>query len=382
MKVVVEADGGSRGNPGPAGYGAVVLDASGEVLAERSAGIGVATNNVAEYQGLIAGLRAAAELGASTVDVRMDSKLVVEQMSGRWKVKHPSMTPLVAQAREVSRAFDRVSYEWIPRERNQRADRLANLAMDEQAGVSRPARAEAARPEPQQPDPVSRADAGTRADAAATTSPVSWTGAVGEPTRLYLLRHGQTELSVARRYSGRGNPPLTEVGRGQAEAAARRLAKVEGLTAIVSSPLGRARETARAVAAATGAELSWDDDLIETDFGAWEGLTFTEAAERDPDVHRRWLGDPSVPAPGGESFDQVHHRVRRARNAVVSRFGAANVVVVSHVTPIKSLLRMALDVGPSLLFRLHLDLASLSVVEFYPDGHASVRLVNDTSHLT
>ncbi|ROP38305.1 bifunctional RNase H/acid phosphatase [Saccharothrix texasensis] len=384
MRVVVEADGGSRGNPGPAGCGAVVLDESGAVLAERSAGLGVVTNNVAEYQGLIAGLRAAAELGASEVSVRMDSKLVVEQMSGRWKVKHPSMQPLVAQAREVARAFDRVAYEWIPRERNQRADRLANQAMDVQAGgaqreraqkertqeeQARPAVAEPARSRPPQPDP------------ATTQSPVSWTGAVGEPTRLYLLRHGQTELSVARRYSGRGNPPLTEVGRGQAEAAARRLAKVEGLAAIVSSPLGRARETARAVASATGAELSWDDDLIETDFGAWEGLTFTEAAERDPDVHRRWLGDPSVPTPGGESFDQVHHRVRRARNAVVSRFGGANVVVVSHVTPIKLLLRMALDVGPSLLFRLHLDLASLSVVEFYPDGLASVRLVNDTSHL-
>ena len=389
MRVVVEADGGSRGNPGPAGYGAVVLDASGAVLAERSAGLGVVTNNVAEYQGLIAGLRAAAELGASDVSVRMDSKLVVEQMSGRWKVKHPSMQPLVAQAREVARAFDRVSYEWIPRERNQRADRLANQAMDEQAGVSRPGRADSAKAEPARVEPVRaepvraepvRAEPG-QPDAATTQSPVSWTGAVGEPTRLYLLRHGQTELSVARRYSGRGNPPLTEVGRGQAEAAARRLAKVEGLTAIVSSPLSRARETARAVASATGAELSWDDDLIETDFGAWEGLTFTEAAERDPDVHRRWLGDPSVPAPGGESFDQVHHRVRRARNAVVSRFGGANVVVVSHVTPIKALLRMALDVGPSLLFRLHLDLASLSVVEFYPDGHASVRLVNDTSHL-
>ncbi|WP_447005798.1 bifunctional RNase H/acid phosphatase [Saccharothrix isguenensis] len=374
MRVVVEADGGSRGNPGPAGYGAVVLDESGAVLAERSEGIGVATNNVAEYRGLIAGLRVAAEVGATVVDVRMDSKLVVEQMSGRWKVKHPSMQPLVAQARELARAFERVDYEWIPRERNQRADRLANQAMDDQAGVGQPGKQTPekdapARPEPQQPD------------VAATQSPTSWTGAVGEPTRLYLLRHGQTELSVARRYSGRGNPPLTEVGRGQAEAAARRLAKVEGLAAVVSSPLGRAQETARAVAAATGAALTWDEDLIETDFGAWEGLTFTEAAERDPEVHRRWLGDPSVPAPGGESFDQVHHRVRRARNAIVSRFGGANVVVVSHVTPIKSLLRMALDVGPSLLFRLHLDLASLSVVEFYPDGHASVRLVNDTSHL-
>src|SRR5207244_314208 len=98
VKVIVEADGGSRGNPGPAGYGAVVLDPDTEaVLAERSEGIGLATNNVAEYQGLIAGLRAAIELGATAVEVRMDSKLVVEQMCGRWQIKHPSMKPLAKE---------------------------------------------------------------------------------------------------------------------------------------------------------------------------------------------------------------------------------------------------------------------------------------------
>ncbi len=134
MRVVVEADGGSRGNPGPAGYGAVVCDAvSDEVLAERSEGLGIATNNVAEYQGLIAGLRAALELGADEVDVRMDSKLVVEQMSGRWKIKHPAMQPLAKEAGEVAREIGTVRYSWIPRARNTRADRLANLAMDAQA---------------------------------------------------------------------------------------------------------------------------------------------------------------------------------------------------------------------------------------------------------
>ena len=111
MRVVLEADGGSRGNPGPAGYGAVVRDATtGAVLAERAAGIGTATNNVAEYGGLIAGLKAARELGAGDVEVRMDSKLVVEQMSGRWKVKHPSMQPLAREASELVRAFDRVRF--------------------------------------------------------------------------------------------------------------------------------------------------------------------------------------------------------------------------------------------------------------------------------
>ncbi|WP_241777652.1 reverse transcriptase-like protein, partial [Streptomyces sp. CT34] len=130
-KLIVEADGGSRGNPGPAGYGAVVLDpATGEALAEAAEFIGTATNNVAEYKGLLAGLRAAHALDPqATVHVRMDSKLVVEQMSGRWKIKHPDMKPLAAEAKTVFPA-DRVSYEWIPREKNKHADRLANEAMD------------------------------------------------------------------------------------------------------------------------------------------------------------------------------------------------------------------------------------------------------------
>jgi len=131
-RLVVEADGGSRGNPGLAGYGAVVRDAAtGEVLAELSDGLGRATNNVAEYSGLIAGLRAAAGIApGADVEVRMDSKLVVEQMSGRWQIKHPAMRPLAAEARQAAGALGRVSYTWVPRSRNAHADRLANEAMD------------------------------------------------------------------------------------------------------------------------------------------------------------------------------------------------------------------------------------------------------------
>jgi len=134
LRVVVEADGGARGNPGPAGYGAVVREANtGEVLAERSEALGVATNNVAEYSGLIAGLTAAAELGAVSVVVRMDSKLVVEQMSGRWQIKHPGLRPLAAEAAALVRRFDSVTFEWVPRDRNRYADALANAAMDQAA---------------------------------------------------------------------------------------------------------------------------------------------------------------------------------------------------------------------------------------------------------
>ncbi|MBK1788993.1 bifunctional RNase H/acid phosphatase [Prauserella cavernicola] len=364
--VVVEADGGSRGNPGPAGYGAVVKDAgSGDVLAERKKGLGVATNNVAEYSGLIAGLEAARDVGASTVDVRMDSKLVVEQMSGRWKIKNAALQPLADQARELAGAFARVRYEWIPRALNSHADRLANEAMDAQAGGSG-----------KEPSAAPKQD---------RVSPTGWTGATGTPTRLLLLRHGQTEMSVDRRYSGRGDIGLTEHGRWQASSAAKRLAGMEGFgdepPVVVASPLTRTMQTAQAVADAVGTRVSTLPGLVETDFGEWEGLTFAEASRRDPDVHASWMSDTSVPPPGGESFDQVHKRVRAAADELFETHPGRTVIVVSHVTPIKSLLRVALEAGPSLLFRLHLDPASLSIADFYPDGNASVRLVNDISHL-
>jgi probable phosphoglycerate mutase len=196
-----------------------------------------------------------------------------------------------------------------------------------------------------------------------------------------LLRHGQTELSVQRRYSGRGNPALTDLGRRQAEAAAQYLAQKGGIAAVVTSPLQRAYDTATAAAKALGLDVSVEEDLIETDFGAWEGLTFGEAAERDPELHRRWLRDTSVKPPDGESFDSVANRVRRAQRRIIAEHGGDTVLVVSHVTPIKTLLRIALDAGQGILYRLHLDLASLSIAEFYPDGVASVRLVNQTAYL-
>ncbi|MFD4442847.1 bifunctional RNase H/acid phosphatase [Nocardia sp. NPDC058519] len=376
-EVIVEADGGSRGNPGPAGYGAVVFAADHvRVLAERKEFIGVATNNVAEYRGLIAGLAAAAELGARVVTVRMDSKLVVEQMSGRWKIKHASMIPLAEQARALVAGFDRVSFTWIPRAENSHADRLANEAMDDSELTATVREAVAAGHAPGDRVAVPK----TESTGANKFSP-GWTGALGKPTRLLLLRHGQTALSVERRYSGRGNPPLTDLGREQVERAAKMLAAKGDIAAVVSSPLQRARSTAEAAATALDVPLRILDGLIETDFGDWEGLTFTEAAQRDPILHSDWLGDSSIPAPGGESFDQVRERIEGVRRDLVALYPGQNVVVVSHVTPIKTLLQLALGVGPSLLYRLHLDLASLCIAEFYPDGGASVRLVNDTSYL-
>lgn len=137
-ELIIEADGGSRGNPGHSGSGAVVIDAeTGEVLAEVGLYGGIASNNVAEYKALIAGVRRALELESDAeLRIRMDSKLVVEQMSGRWKIKHPAMAELAAEARRLLTGTP-VRFEWIPRLDNSRADALANLAMDQRADFSR-----------------------------------------------------------------------------------------------------------------------------------------------------------------------------------------------------------------------------------------------------
>ena len=130
-ELIIEADGGSRGNPGESGSGSVVIDAgTGEILAEIGLYGGIASNNVAEYKGMIAGVKRALEIDPdANLHIRLDSKLVVEQMSGRWKIKHPAMAELAAEARLLLTGTP-VSFEWIPRLENSRADKLANLAMD------------------------------------------------------------------------------------------------------------------------------------------------------------------------------------------------------------------------------------------------------------
>jgi len=358
QRVVVEADGGARGNPGPAGYGAVVRDAgTGELLAERSAALGTTTNNVAEYSGLIAGLEAAAALGAREVDVRMDSKLVVEQMSGRWQIKHPGLRPLAAQAAALVRRFDTVRFEWIPRERNKAADALANKAMDA-------AGSKAADPKGE-PRPAG-----------------AWEPPAGVPTRMFLVRHGETELTASRRYSGRGDVPLSDRGTAQARAVALRLSGTD-VAGIVTSPLSRCTRTADVIAQAVREPpVLVDDDLVECDFGEWEGLTFAEVRAKWPEQLDRWLADPDQAPPGGESFRAVDARVRTAVGRIRDTHPEGVVVVVSHVSPIKLILRDALAAGTAFLHRMHLDPAGLSTVDYWPDGGVSVRSVNETAHLT
>jgi broad specificity phosphatase PhoE len=202
----------------------------------------------------------------------------------------------------------------------------------------------------------------------------------GEPTVTLLLRHGQTPLSVQKRYAGRSDVPLTDVGVGQAAAAAKRLASA-GIGVIVTSPLQRAARTAQEVAEVTGAPVVTDEGFRETDFGAWEGLTFAEVRQRWPAEMTAWLADPAVPPPGGESFAEVSARVTEARQRVLAGREQQTILIVSHVTPIKTLVAAALLAPPAALYRMHLDVAALCEIDWYADGPAVLRSFNDTGHL-
>jgi ribonuclease H / adenosylcobalamin/alpha-ribazole phosphatase len=379
-KLVVEADGGSRGNPGPAGYGALVRDpVTGEVLAEMGDSLGTTTNNVAEYSGLVAGLRAAASLApGADVEVRMDSKLVVEQMSGRWQIKDGNLRSLARTAQDEAQRLGRVSYVWVPRARNAHADRLANQAMDAAAGTDESGRQTGGGGKRKRAKSPERDDAGDSAEPGPATG---WGRPSGKPTTTLLLRHGQTAMSTERRFAGRGDIPLTEEGLRQAGATADRLAARRGIDLIVTSPLQRARKTAEAVARATGAPLEADDGLAELDFGKWEGLTLAEASERWPDEVSAWLGNPDAAPPGGESFAAAIVRVGAALDRLLAAHPLRTLLLVSHVSPIKIAACRAMLAPPATLFRFQLDVASLCEIDWYADGPAMVRSINDTAHL-
>ncbi|MEX0426903.1 bifunctional RNase H/acid phosphatase [Nocardioides sp. DS6] len=382
--VIIEADGGSRGNPGQSAYGAVLKDAeTGEVIAEDGTTIGVATNNVAEYRGLIAGLELAREFAPDAeIEVRMDSKLVVEQMSGRWKIKHPDMRPLALEANRLA-PFG-TTFTWVPRERNKHADRLANEALDGlRSGVTVAGGAdESLVAEVESP---SRAEPRREAAPAPQPPAQGWGKAGGPATTLILLRHGVTPHTLDKRFSGGlggANPGLSDDGRAQVRLAAEWLAPAaERVSAVVASPVRRTRESAEIAAAVLGAAVVEEPGFAETEFGAWDGLTFAEVGEKYPDQIAAWLGSLDVAPEGGESFRAVEARVLAGLDRVLETYAGQAVVIVSHVTPIKILVARALKAPLEAVYAMELSPASVSVVAFYPDAsggapRASLRLYN------
>jgi broad specificity phosphatase PhoE/ribonuclease HI len=357
-RLIVEADGGSRGNPGPAAFGALVRDPdTGEVLAETAEALGVTTNNVAEYRGLIAGLQAARDIDPEAqVEARLDSKLVVEQMSGRWKMKNADLRRLAVVANQVFPP-GRVTYEWVPRARNAAADRLVNAALDGDLPGDDRIPGQVGEPEPTEPP----------------NRLVGWAAELGTPTRLILVRHGQTALTAAKRFSGSDveGPSLDEAGREQAVLAASVLVGSEAV-AVVTSPMLRARETAQIVGATIGVAVSVDEGWRECAFGKWDGLTFAEVGERYPAELTAWLSSTDAAPPDGESLDAMERRVADARDRILAAYPGQAVVVVTHSMPVRTLVRLGLGAPAQALFRMQPAPGSITELHVYADGTTSL----------
>jgi probable phosphoglycerate mutase len=383
-RLIVEADGGSRGNPGPAAYGALVRDAeTGQVLVELADHLGDTTNNVAEYTALVAALTAVREIDPDAdVEVRMDSKLVVEQMSGRWKIKHEGMRRLALQARDLLPA-GRTTFTWVPRAQNKAADALANESMDA-VEAGRSGRVE------RHPVPVAAetpADLPTTAPTTPVPGPtpavVGWSPDLGDPLVLTVLRHGVTVATLDRRFAGSGGAdhPLTEVGRAQVAAAAEELVGRGGADVLVCSPLLRTQQTAEIAGRALGLEQTVVPGLRECAFGEWDGLTFAEVAQRWPDLMASWLADPSVAPPGGESLQQLYERVGAALDELRASYPGQRVVAVGHVGTVRALTARALRAPLRSMNSMELLPASLTTLTWYGDGNASLRGYGEAAYL-
>ena len=384
--LVVEADGGSRGNPGPAAYGTVVRDGeTGRVLVEVAETIGEATNNVAEYRGVLAGIQHALEVDPEArIEARLDSKLIVEQMSGRWAIKNAALRELALAVRRLGAD---VSYTWVPRAQNTAADRLVNEALDAQS------RGETVRIDrrvgaglPTADDVVGDALEERAEEERAAHRPhkmVGWATDLGTPTTTLLGRHGATPYSLEKRFSGSGgaDPALAPIGEQQAEVLAREIAARGGVDAIVSSPLLRTLQTAERVAHATGAAIDIEPGIAECAFGEWDGFTFAEVNERWPVELAAWLASTDVAPPGGESFAECRDRVDRARRDLLTRHAGQRVAVISHVTPIKLMTGICVDAPLTSLYRMELAPCSLTTIAWFADGNSSLFGFAESAHL-
>jgi probable phosphoglycerate mutase len=385
--LIIEADGGSRGNPGNAGSGAVVIDAAtGKVIREIARFVGVATNNVAEYIALVAGLEAAFDIDPSAeVLVRMDSKLVIEQMSGRWKIKHPDMIQLGKQVQDLVRGKD-VSWQWIPREQNFRADALANKAMDDLSDSESSELTTS-------PGATNRLSSSVTEFNESAPSSVRSPVDVSQPlTTIVLVRHGRTALTEARKISGGDgdDPDLSEVGVIDASAVSRALdgigsqgpwQRIAPISAIVTSPMKRTRQTAEIIAKAHGLKVTENENLREIRFGDWDGLSHDEAQAKDSKLWQAWRGSWSVSPPNGESLEVFDQRLQLARHQIVERHAGKTVVVVAHVMPIRGFLKWAFDAATAAYWRPQVAPCSISIIRVWGEETAEVVTVNHTAHL-
>jgi probable phosphoglycerate mutase len=327
------------------------------VLAELGEPIGIATNNVAEYSGLLAGLRAANDLDKSAqIEVRMDSKLVVEQMSGNWQIKHPEMRKLAMQARELH-DLSLVTFKWIPREENTHADSLVNKALDGDVRSSAP----------KQINFLNERIVSSE-----------------KPTTIYIIRHGDTRLTPERRFSGSdgSNPGLSENGFAQARAMAKEIAARKP-DVLIASPMQRTLDTAGEIAKLTGLEIKTEKKWLESGFGEWDELTTEEIMRLYPEQWQGWISSTAF-APGstGESYDAVAARTAQALNEVEEDYAGKTIAVVTHHMVIKTVIANVLSAPLESIFHIDIAPCSISTITSWPsDNLRALRSLGERSQI-
>lgn len=371
--LLIQADGASKGNPGPASYGAVILLPDGEIYREVYDSIGVATNNQAEYRAILAALEVAGELAQDNpnyrrLHIQMDSKLVIEQLSGRWKIKNSELQSLAIQAQRLLSSFD-ATFEWIPRERNTHADALANKAFhrEHESGAST-FRFDTFSPKLTQPKSIRSPRRSEK------------------PVVVWAVRHGHTSMTESSLISGGGvDPALSEFGRGEAALVSSeisRLATLFGLPTpnqIWHSPQLRATETARAISKKLRLPLHQKSDLREIEFGDWEGISMDSLFGTSSSEIEAWRGSMDFRPPGGESVADLEMRVSSVLNDALR--SDTSICLVAHMMPMRAIYRIATAASDSAHWSLNFLPASVSVYRFFGSEFAETFAVNSTGHL-
>jgi probable phosphoglycerate mutase len=287
----------------------------------------------------------------------MDSKLVVEQMSGRWQIKHADMRDLAKQCRDAHPA-SLITYSWIPRDENSHADRLANKALDGGSAHK----------------PVAVIQQNFLTDRLRSAE---------IPTFIYFVRHGETILTPQRKFSGTGSldPELMQEGLDQADLVAEECAKL-GAEILIASPLNRTRQTAEAISRTTGLEIIFDKAWYELSFGDWDGRSIEEVREQEPDQYQAWINSSSYAPPGGESYDEASIRIEEALEKLVAEYPGKKIIVVTHNGVIKTAAKIAVGGPNDAVFHMDATPCSLSSISIWPsDGLRALRSFNERGHL-
>ncbi len=365
--IYLYADGASRGNPGPAAYGVHIEDAGGNPIADFGEGLGIATNNQAEYSGVIAGLRYLTTTEYREVTIRLDSKLVVEQLSGRWKIKNSNMQELAIEAQGLLREFE-AKFEWVPREQNSHADANANKALDDGNFSSSPA-------------------ANIELSAIQPRS-IRAPRQYQEPTTIAVVRHGHTVNTEKNLISGgQGtDPQLSELGLFEANAAAEQLPLLLSefglpeLSVVYHSPMVRTTQTAEALAMGK-LEMLADARLKEIGFGDWEMLEMAQLETDEVELVSAWRGSLDVAPPGGESVNDMQGRVWSALEEIIDQNRGKSVGVATHMMPTRAFAAAAFRGAKNAYFNLNSSPGGISIYRFFDMKFAEVFVMNSCQHL-